>query len=111
MRKAIIGCALLMASLPTMADECKSWGCVSTISELYTNADGRIYIGTPLDEKLANCTPISDIYFTLNPSSGNAKEIYSSLLAAFMANRKIQLRIKEGHAQCELSYVRLNVDF
>ena len=86
-------------------------GCISTIEEIYTNADVRIYIATPLDEKLANCSAISDAYFTINPSSGNAKKMYSSVLAAFMSNTKMQLRVKEGHPQCELIYVRLSKNY
>jgi hypothetical protein len=90
------------------ADVCTSRGCISTVSDIYANADGAIYIGTPLDEKLANCTPVSGVYFTLNPNSGNAKEMYASILAAYMANIKIMLRIKEGHGSCELQYVTLS---
>lgn len=93
------------------SDRCTTWGCISTISELSINADGLIYVGTPLDEKLANCTAISGVYFTINPLSQNSKEMYSSVLAAYMSNKKIQLRVKEGHAQCELAYVRLSAGF
>ena len=100
--------AVLMFSIPAFAQECTTWGCTSTISDLYTNADGLIYVGTNGDETKANCTAISDVYFTLSPSSGNAKEVYSSMLAAFVSGNKIQLRIKEGHDKCELSYVRLS---
>jgi hypothetical protein len=99
---------MLLFSLSAFGQECTTWGCTSVISDLYTNADGIIYVGTNGDEKKANCTAVSDVYFTLNPSSGNAKEVYSSMLAAFMSGKKIQLRIKEGHAKCELSYVRLS---
>jgi len=102
---------LILPSKVFANEQCTTWGCISTISELYTNADGLIYVGTPLDEKLANCTAISGVYFTINPSSGNSKEMYSSLLAAYMSNKKIQLRVKEGHAQCELAYVRLSTEF
>ena len=106
-------CALLILSVSTIAsaNQCTTWGCISTIEDLYTNADGYIYIGTPLDEKIANCTPVSGVYFSLNTASGNAKEIYSSLLTAFTTGKKIQLRIKEGSSNCEISYVRLNSSY
>ena len=104
MKKVLTVIALLASSTSVFAaDMCASWGCTSTIETLYTNADGRIYIGTPLDENLANCTTVIDKYFTINPSSGNAKEMYSSILAAYMSDKKVQLRVKEGHPSCELA--------
>lgn len=110
--KFLVGLALIVGSSSVFAaDECTTWGCISSISELYVNAEGSIIVGTPLDEKLANCTPVSGVFFTLNPSAGNAKEIYSALLAAYMSDKKVQLRIVEGSDQCELSYVRLNSNF
>lgn len=93
------------------ADKCTTWGCISTIEELHTNANGDTYIGTPLDETSANCTLISSNRFTLKSDAVNAKEIYSSLLAAYMSDSKIQLRIIEGSAGCELAYVRLSKTF
>ena len=89
------------------ADQCQSWGCITTISKLYTTANGPIYVSTPLDEKLANCTPVSDVYFTLDTSSKNVKEVYATLLAAYMAQKEVRLRIIEGSANCELKYVTL----
>ncbi len=70
-----------------------------------------IYVGTNGDETKANCTAVSGVYFTLNPSSANAKEMYSSMLAAFMSEKKVRLRIKEGDAQCELQYVVLSTSY
>jgi hypothetical protein len=111
MKKVLIIITILTLSLPVFAvDQCASWGCTSTISTLYTNADGRIYIGTPLDEKLANCSAVSGVYFSINPDSANAKEMYSSVLAAYMSNKKIQLRVKEGNAHCDLAYVRFDTN-
>ncbi|RSD29696.1 hypothetical protein [Vibrio pectenicida] len=107
MKLKLLPFMLIFFSTFSFADECGSWGCISTIETLYTNAEGVIYIGTPLDEKKANCQPVSDVYFTLNPNASNASYIYSSLLSAYMAGKKIGLRIKEGHPKCELSYVNL----
>jgi hypothetical protein len=110
--KILLGLALLACSAATLAeDKCTSWGCISTVSTLYTNADGAIYVGTPLDETLANCTSVSGVYFTLNPAAGNAKEMYASVLAAHMSNKKIMLRVKEGHPTCELAYVTLDTSY
>ncbi|EGU57979.1 hypothetical protein VINI7043_12466 [Vibrio nigripulchritudo ATCC 27043] len=107
MKKFLLA-SLCLFSVSTFGQECTTWGCTSVISDLYTNADGAIYVGTYGDEKKANCTAVSGVYFTLDSSSSNAKEVYSSMLAAFMSGKKIQLRIKEGHAKCELAYVRLS---
>jgi len=112
MKKVLLFILLTITSVSVYsADRCESWGCISTVSDLYTNADGLIYVGTPLDEKLANCTPVAEVYFSINPSAENSDKMYSSILSAYMSNKKIQLRVKEGHAKCELSYVRLYADF
>ncbi len=109
--KIIMALAVALSPSITKADECTSAGCISTIESLYTNSSGLIYISTPLDETKANCTAYAGNYFVLNPESPNAKEIYSSLLAAYMSDSKIQLRINEGSPNCELAYVRLNKNF
>ena len=90
------------------ADQCASWGCTSTIDELYTTANGDVYIRTPLDETQANCTVHTGSHFVLSADSQNFKEIYSSLLAAYVSNSTIQLRIVEGSSNCRISYVRLS---
>lgn len=112
MKKIVLGLSLVLCSAVSFAaDRCEHWGCISTIQTLYTNSDGAIYVGTPLDERLANCKAVSDVYFTLNPNAGNKKEIYSSLLAAYVSGKKIQLRVKENTPDCELSYVRLDAQY
>lgn len=92
------------------ASKCTSWGCISTIKTLYINSSGVIFVGTPLDERLANCTPESGIYFTMKPSIGS-KEVYSALLTAYIAQKPVMLRVIEGSSQCELSYVSLDTDY
>ena len=111
MNRLILFTFFIVISLPALSDECSSWGCISTISVLYTNTDGAIYIGTPLDETLANCTAVSGVFFTLNPLSGNAKEVYASLLAAYMSGKKMTLRVKEESPTCELAYVVLDTSY
>ena len=112
MRKILFILFLLVTANSSFAeDRCTTWGCVSPIETLYTNASGVIYVGTPFAEINANCTPVSDVYFTLNPDRPNAKEVYTSLLGAYLANKKIQLRIVEGSEGCQLAYVRLDATF
>ena len=91
-----------------VADQCGTWGCTSTVETLYTNANGYIYVSTPLDETAANCTIYPGGYFVLQPTAQNADKIYSSLLSAYMSNSKIQIRIVEGSPICEIAYVTLS---
>ncbi|KOR33474.1 hypothetical protein TI05_00885 [Achromatium sp. WMS3] len=112
MTKTFVLVVFCLPCIGLAADSCETWGCVSTISTLYTNVNGVVYIGTPLDEKKANCTPVSGVYFTLNPSnSNNFQAVYSNLLGAYLQNKKIRLRIKERSPNCELEYVVLDVSF
>jgi len=111
MKKIILLITTMLFSSAVFADYCANWGCISTIKDLYTNAEGVVYIGTPLDEKIANCTPLANVYFTLDPNASNFQEIYSTLLAAYLAKEKVQLRVHEGTSNCNLAYVRLSTDF
>jgi len=100
-----------MSQFSFAEDGCKSWGCVSTVSEITTKRNGYIFVATPLDENLANCAPYAGKYFSINPDFKNSREMYSSLLSAYMSSKKIQLRVVEGSQNCELSYVRLSTAF
>ncbi len=93
------------------AEQCASWGCVSTIEELYTNAVGNIYVSTPLDETGANCTVYPGNYFILPPDQQNTDKVYSQILAAYISQSKIQLRITEGDGYCKIKYVRQSAVF
>jgi len=59
---------------------------------------------------LASCTPVSGVYFSLDTEMSNSKEIYSALLAAYMADKKILLRIIEGSNDCTIAYVKLDAN-
>lgn len=103
--------AFMLLPMVVIADGCKSWGCISTLSEVYVTALSDIRIATPLDETLANCAPVSDQYFTIKQGAPNYEAMYSTVLAAYMADKKIQLRVKEGSSDCEISYIRLHTGF
>ena len=108
MKKLILTITLLIAPFFSMAATCSKTGCIDKIQMLYVNADGNIYIGMPGDEKLANCTPVSGVYFTLPPTAENKKEVYSALLAAQMADKVVHVRVKEGTSKCEIAYITLD---
>ena len=109
MKKLILTIILLTAPFFSMAATCSKTGCIDKVQMLYVNAGGDIYIGMPGDEKLANCTPVSGVYFTLSPTAQNKKEVYSALLAAQMADKVVQVRVKEGSSKCEIAYVTLDI--
>lgn len=90
------------------SDGCSSTECVGLIENIYIQANGEIYIGTPHDEKLANCSPVSGALLTLDTNDNNAKEIYSTLLAAYMADKKVKIRITESSPNCKIQYVDLH---
>jgi hypothetical protein len=101
----------LVASLPlatTAFAECSSAGCYDVlIEELYPTAEGGVWIKTTGDETLANCTANSNVFLRLNMSAGY-KDIYSTLLAAMLAEKRVSLRIVEGSNPCAVAYVTLN---
>jgi hypothetical protein len=59
------------------------------------------------NEALANCTADSNVYLRLNATPG-FKEVYATLLAAQLADKKVGIRITEGTAPCRVAYVILN---
>lgn len=90
------------------ADQCASWGCISRIENLVLQGSGLVLVNTPLDQSVVNCTMYGNTYFVLNPNQPKYKEVYATLLSAFLTKSKIQLRIVEGSSNCEISYVRLS---
>lgn len=112
MKKAFLGVFLYIASTAiASADYCTSWGCIGLVSELYTAADGDILVATPLNEGLVNCTPMFAGYFVLADGAKNKGHVYSTLLAANIANRKVQIKVVEGSPVCEIDYVRLDISY
>jgi hypothetical protein len=88
--------------------ECSATGCWGVyIEELYPEAAGGAWIRTSGNETLANCTVDSNVYLRLNATTGY-KEIYATLLAAQLADKRVSLRIAEGSNPCTVVYVTLN---
>jgi hypothetical protein len=101
----------VVASLPLATPafaECWSAGCYGVfIEELYPTAEGGVWIKTTGDETLANCTANSNVFLRLNVSAGY-KDIYSTLLAAMLSEKRVSLRVVEGSNPCTVAYVTLN---
>jgi hypothetical protein len=99
--------ASLPLATPALA-ECSAAGCYDVfIEELYPTADGGVWIKTTGDETLANCTANSNVFLRLNVSNGY-KDIYATLLAAMLAEKRVSLRVVEGSNPCAVAYVTLN---
>lgn len=98
-----------MATITNLANaECSSTTCANVyIDKLYANNSGIVYIGTSGDESLLNCAAGSGVYTKLNLSDPGASAIYSTLLSAQLANKKVQVRISEGSVGCSILYVTL----
>jgi len=111
MKKITLLMPLLCATSLSALDVCTSWGCAGLIKDIYSNATGKVLVASVHDEKLANCSPVAGVYFTLDMSKSNAKELYATILSAYMTNKPIQLRVHEGTTGCQIAYVRLSRDF
>ncbi|PCK05171.1 MAG: hypothetical protein COA42_18530 [Alteromonadaceae bacterium] len=105
--KFLIGFICCLYSSLSFSD-CQPHACVDEyIEKIYTNTNGTVYIATSGDETKLNCTPESGIYLTLLLSEPAGEAIYSTLLAAQIANKKMLLRVNEGTSGCKVAYVTL----
>lgn len=103
----LLGSLVLTISLSAQA-ECASYGCPNVyVEQLYVNADYHIYIQTSGTETLANCTPKENIFFVLPLGVANYSQIYATLLAAQLADKRVTIRITEGTNPCSIAYVTL----
>ncbi|ESP94166.1 MULTISPECIES: hypothetical protein [Pseudoalteromonas] len=96
------------AAFFSQANTCIKSGCTDIVETLFVNEGGQIYVGTPGNEKLANCSPVEGTYFTISNSSTNRQEIYSLLLTAYSMRERVQLRVKEGTTGCTIAYARVD---
>jgi hypothetical protein len=86
--------------------ECSAAACDNArILQLYTEANGVVYVQVSGTMSNLNCTLVSGTFATLTPSSSLFKEIYASLLAAQMADRTMYVRIVTGSAGCTIQYI------
>jgi hypothetical protein len=89
--------------------ECGALTCVDVyIEELYPEAIGGAWVKTSGNEQLVNCTADAGIYLRLDGTLAGYKEVYATLLAAQLSEKKVNLRIAEGSNPCKVWYVTLN---
>ena len=85
--------------------ECNGPSCNQVgIERIYTNANSWVYVGTDGNEPGLNCTPVSGVYLTLYHTDSNFEAIYSTLLAAMVADRPASLRIDGGSGNCKIRH-------
>jgi len=102
---------VLLFSAINVNAECTANGCnadqADPIKRIYLAADGVIYVEAPLGKENLDCTLAEGRYMALKSSHLLFNEIYSTLLSAVIANKKLFVRIKNGSANCEIAYVQL----
>lgn len=80
------------------------------VDKLYVNANSSelVYIGTSGDETQLDCEAHAGVYAILDSNQGNADKIYSTLLAAQLANKKVRIRVATNTVGCKVAYITLD---
>ena len=88
---------------------CTSTGCTDVrVTRLYVNTQYVTYVLTDGDETALNCTLVSGVYMTLDHYDANYKSVYSTLLAAQIADRPVSIRTVDNSTNCKITYVLLD---
>ncbi len=106
--RLIVGICFLLASSWAVAECTSKWCSDVYVDTLFVRANGDISVATSGTETLLNCTAYQGVYTTLQQSAANSDDIYALLLAAYMADKKVLVRIVEGSSNCEISYARVD---
>lgn len=87
---------------------CYQYGCENVyVQEMYLRSDGSHLIQTSGDETKADCIPDSNVFLEINKDSPNKDDIYSAVLASFIAGRKVSFRTVDKSKGCKIGYIRL----
>ena len=99
----------LVVLLPTIVNaDCSANACSNVyVDFLYVRANGDVSVGTSGTETGLNCTPGSDVYLRLHKSDQSSDFVYSTLLAAQLANKKVTIRTIGGSSDCQIMYMTL----
>lgn len=99
----------ITVSSAAFAGACDIDSCTGPVQMVYVNATGPIYVQlkiTTTDTSTLNCSLVSGVYFTLNPTSmPNFSSMYATLLAAAHAGRAVHLRATDNSSGCSLTYL------
>jgi hypothetical protein len=110
--RAAFAAAGLLCVAPAAFPECSAQGCYDVyIDELYAEAAGGVWIKTSGDETLAGCVADSNVFLRLPASVAGFKEIYATLLAAQLADKRVSIRVNPASNPCTVAYVTLNRNY
>jgi len=111
MKTVMVGFFIFIFSHSIQAG-CNDRGCSSKIARLYLSSfnGGSVFI-KPADNArgVVGCTLFENTYLTLEKTHSLFDEIYSTLLAAQIADKRVFVRIANGSANCKVSYVTIDM--
>jgi hypothetical protein len=95
-----------LLSAPTALADCAGKACADVyIDRIYIQGQGAIFIGTSGNETLLNCTAVSSVYVTLDPSERNSDLMYAQLRDAQAEDKKVYVRIQENSSDCKIQHI------
>lgn len=104
-----ISLAAMAASGAAMADQCYTWGCITTLKDVLAYESGNIIVRADENTTVVNCgatqTNAASKTFRINGTSVGVDRMYASLLSAKTAEKRIKIRVNEGTNECYLQYV------
>ena len=100
---------LALGTLATTANAvCNSTNCYNvTVTKVLAMDTGGVLIGTSGDEQQLNCTSPGTYFMTLKYGTDGQQVLYSTLLTAFATGKLVNIRIKEGTADCEIAFINI----
>ena len=101
---SLYGASHNIAKAASTGGTCAAWGCEAYIYNLTLTVTGTLYIETTADETLANCSPTWGKAFVMTTADAGFDGIYSTLLTAQAAEKKIKIVIIESGV-CPVSYI------
>ena len=105
----LISSMLLLFCATAAAANCVSVRCNDVyVERLFVRANGLISVGTSGTETGLSCTPFNTDYLTLDPQGANADAIYSAILAAQLADKRVTFRMDDGSPNCTIQYIWLD---
>ena len=97
--------ALVAMTGPAAAGGCVAGSCNDVVNDLFVHGSG-VYLRTAGDETQLNCTLAEGFFMLLKKTHTNYEAVYAALLTAHTNRAPIFIRVVEGSADCEVSYVR-----
>lgn len=87
---------------------CAGTACLNvTIVNVYTQANGEVYIQTSGDESALSCTAPAGAYVHLKSTAAGKNAMYATLLSAFVTKQPITVQLVNGSPTCEISYLSM----